>query len=86
MYYGIGTGKNADHAVRWYRKAAKRGHAEAQHCLADSYVTGEGVKKNRRWAKHWCQKALKGGYVDAQKALKGLDLYNFWQIKIKLSV
>ena len=48
QYY---EGKDIDYtkSVRWLRKAAKQGHAEAQFHLGGSYAQGEGTKKN--WTK-----------------------------------
>ena len=33
-------------AVRWYRKAAEQGHAEAQYNLGSCYDNGDGVAKD----------------------------------------
>ncbi len=38
--------KNAKAAVKWYSLTSDQGYAEAQFCLAEAYIQGEGVPKN----------------------------------------
>ena len=45
--------KNAAEAVKWYRKAAEQGDAEAQYNLGVMYDKGEGVPKNNVEAYKW---------------------------------
>jgi len=56
-------------AVKWYRKAAEQGHAEAQHNLARMYSRGEGVEKDYAEASRWYLKAAEQGLLYAQSAL-----------------
>ena len=37
-----GDPQNDAEAVKWYRRAAEKGHAQAQHNLGDLYQTGRG--------------------------------------------
>ena len=43
---GNGVPKDSAEAAKWYRKAAVRGHAEAQYNLGVMYAEGEGVPKD----------------------------------------
>jgi TPR repeat protein len=47
-YYNNGNYKKA---VKWYRKAAEQGVAEAQCNLGNMYINGEGVKQDLSKAK-----------------------------------
>ena len=67
-------GKLAD-AVKWFRKAAERGHAEAQFALGACYCDGEGVEKNQTEAVKWFRKAAEQGQKEAQFYL-GQSYYN----------
>ena len=55
MAYGEGKGVPQDYAeaVKWDRKAADQGHAEAQYNLSVAYEKGEGVPKNYVSAHVW---------------------------------
>jgi hypothetical protein len=69
---GIGAAGNHTEAVKWYRKAAEQGNAEAQYKLGNSYYMGEGVKEDYDKAVKWYRKAAKQGYADAKRKLKYL--------------
>ena len=56
-------------AARWYMRAAEKGHAVAQHYLAELYVKGRGVPEDYTEAVKWQRKAAEQGYAKAQKAL-----------------
>ena len=53
-------------AVKWYRKAALRGDADAQFNLGVCYAKGEGVEKDEVEAVKWYRKAALQGHADAQ--------------------
>lgn len=53
-------------AVKWYRKAAACGHAEAQKCLGECYEYGRGVEFNDFEAYNWYGRAAEKGNVIAQ--------------------
>ena len=44
-------------AVKWYRKAAEQGNADAQKALGRMYENGKGVKQDDREAAKWFRKA-----------------------------
>jgi hypothetical protein len=46
-------------AVKWYRKAAEQGHAEAQYNLGCGYANGQGVGKDIVEAYAWFSMAAK---------------------------
>ena len=66
--YG-GAMSNEQTAVRWYRKAAERGHAAAQRELGSMYSEGVGVAKDDSEAVRWFRKAAGQGDACGQNAL-----------------
>lgn len=60
-------------AVKWYRKSAERGYAEAQYRLGFLYEYGRGVPKDIKEAHSWYKKAAAQGDISAKTALKYLD-------------
>jgi hypothetical protein len=68
-------------AVKWYKKAAEQGDANAQIGLASCYFIGNGVTNDTTEAAKWIQKAAEQGNADAQFRLalcyeneKGVDM------------
>ncbi len=57
---------NLKEAMESYRKAAEKGHAEAQNSLGIMYFLGQGVKEDHKEAVKWCRKAAEQGYPQAQ--------------------
>jgi len=53
-------------AVKWLRKAADQGYAEAQSELGSMYFNGQGVPKNGEEAGMWFLKAAEQGHAVAQ--------------------
>jgi S1-C subfamily serine protease len=53
-------------AVRWFRKAAEQGHAQAQSDLGTSYAEGHGVPQDFRESFTWWRKAAAQGNLGAQ--------------------
>jgi len=43
---GLGIAQDFNKALKWYRKAAEQGDAEAKFRLALSYDSGEGVSQD----------------------------------------
>ena len=68
-YYDNG---NYTEAVKWFRKAAERGDADAQFMLGTFYENGEGVPQDYQEAVKWYRKAAEQGNADAQFLLGGL--------------
>ena len=60
-------------AVRWYRKAADQGDADAQGKLGVTYQQGRGVAQSDVEAVRWWQKAADQGNAGAQ-AMVGMNL------------
>ena len=65
---------NYAEAVKWYRKAAEQGHAEAQYALGYSYQYGHGVAQDDEEAATWYRKAAEQGHEAARQELQDLDL------------
>jgi TPR repeat protein len=59
----IGVPKNLVEAVKWFRKAAENGHAQAQYVLGKSYHAGEGVPEDQVEAFKWWRKAAEQGHA-----------------------
>ena len=51
VMYALGEGvpENDTEAVKWFRKAAEQGYADAQYYLGDVYYFGEGVPLDEVW-------------------------------------
>ncbi len=67
--------KNYTEAVKWYRKAAEQGYADAQCNLGYCYKQGNGVTKDYAEAVKWFRKAAEQGDAVAQLNL-GNCYYN----------
>ena len=63
---------NYAEAVKWFRKAAEQGHADAQYHLGWCYRKGEGVPQDTAEAVKWWRKAARQGNFRAQYWLKDL--------------
>lgn len=60
-------------AVKWYRKAAEQGYANAQYNLGWCYDLGRGVARDYVEAAKWYRKAAAQGHSTAQIALERLE-------------
>jgi hypothetical protein len=56
--------------VRWYRKSAEQGFAQAEYNLGYMYYYGHGVPRDRVEANDLFQKAAAQGNEDARTALE----------------
>ncbi len=56
-------------AARWFRRAAERGHAEAQYHLGLMYLNGQGVRQAYDAAAHWLRESAEQGHDLAQRNL-----------------
>ncbi|MGB2118981.1 MAG: tetratricopeptide repeat protein [Porticoccaceae bacterium] len=71
MYeFGNGVSENDAEAVKWYKKAADQGHADAQFNLGVMYGNGEGVPESYVRAYVWLSMAKTQGYENAKKAVE----------------
>lgn len=68
-YNGIGFPKDEAEAVKWFRKAAEKGHAKAQYNLGLCYFQGHGVEENGPEAGEWFLKAAEQGLAASQHNL-----------------
>ena len=67
---GQGVAEDKAEAAKWYRKAAERGHAQAQSNLGRSYDNGEGAAKDEVEAVKWDRRAAEQNHADAQYVCK----------------
>jgi hypothetical protein len=65
--------KDSVEAIKWYRKAAEQGYANAQYELGWMYDSGNGVPMDSAEAVNWYRKAAEQGHADAQDNLG--DMY-----------
>ena len=56
-------------ALRWYRRAAERGHAESQYHLGLMYLNDQGVRHAYDTAARWLREAADQGHPRAQRNL-----------------
>lgn len=58
--------KDYAEAVKWFYRAAERGHVNVQYKLGYMYYFGKGAPKNYVEAAKWLRKAAEQGHVKAQ--------------------
>ena len=66
---GDGVPKNNAEAVKWWRKAADQGDANAQFQLGSMYAAGDDVPEDGEEAVRWYRLAAEQGDVSAQLRL-----------------
>jgi TPR repeat protein len=64
----------ATQAIKWCKKAADQGDAEAQCQLGNSYLNGLGVTINKEEAIKWFKKSAEQGNIDAKNKLTELGI------------
>jgi len=65
----FGLRRDATLAADWYRKAAEKGHREAQFKLGECYFHGQGVSQNHEEAVRWYLKSSQADLAEAQTML-----------------
>lgn len=55
--HGLGGKKDVQAALKYYRRAAKLGDADAQNAIGFLYDTGRGVRQSYKRALKWCMPA-----------------------------
>ena len=55
--------------MRWYRRAAEQGLADAQYNLGVTYIIGKGVPQDYAEAVYWFRQAVEQGHAAAQYSL-----------------
>ena len=63
---GKAVAQNYAEALKWFRKAGKRGNDEAWKNIGWTYAFGQGVPKNYPKAFYWFRKSAEHGNADAQ--------------------
>ena len=63
------TDEKYPEALKWYRKAAEKGHIEAQYLLGRCYSEGISVKIDMAEAVKWFRKSAERGYAPAEYSL-----------------
>jgi hypothetical protein len=71
---GHGVSKNEAEALKWYRKAAESGSAQAMNWMGVTYRDGRGVAKNGAEADKWIRKAAALGDKDAKAYLQKAEV------------
>jgi hypothetical protein len=72
-----------DDALKWYEKAAKKKHADAQFRLGEYYDHGKGVQQDYKKAANWYDKAAKQGHREALYQLSQCYKYG-WGVRQNL--
>lgn len=75
LYGRLSDKKNPQEAVRWLKKSAEQGFAEAQYRLADCYMYGRGTEKNAQEAFALYTEAAESGLDKAMTELAKCYLY-----------
>ena len=70
---GQGVPQDYEEAVKWYSRAAEKGHAYAQHNLGVMYATGQGVAKDYIEAHKWLNLAAAQGNKEAREKRDAID-------------
>jgi len=63
-------------AAVWYRRAAERGHSDAQYNLGFMYLLGEGVQQDAEAGVRWLKSAADHGDETSLRLLA--DVYREW--------
>jgi TPR repeat protein len=66
---GYGVAQDGVEAVKWYRKAAEGGFAEAQNQMARCYWWGSGVKKDNNEVAKWYRRSAEQGNAVGEAGL-----------------
>ena len=69
----MGVPEDKETAVWWYRRAAERGHKEAQCTLAVCYARGIDVPRDNAEAVNWLRKAAVQGNGQAIEMLQMIE-------------
>ena len=71
LFHGRGVPEDKKEGVRWWKKAAEQGHAEAQFILGMTYTTGgDSIPENQAEAKRWLKMAANQGHSNARTMLR----------------
>lgn len=70
---GLGVERDTGLGIRWIRKAADHGHAQAQYFLGVLYAGGHNVDKDPAEAYKWLSLSAERGYPRAKPAIRKLE-------------
>lgn len=71
----FGVPENPGEALKWYRKAAENGHAQAQYLMGKRYHSGKEVPEDHSQAVKWWRKAAEQGHPESQFNLGVMCFY-----------
>ena len=74
-FHGEGVPQSDAEALRWLRKAADQGNAEAQYGIGYMYHNGKGVPQSDAEALRWNLLSAKQGYAKAQSNIGTMYYY-----------
>jgi TPR repeat protein len=74
--------KDSVQAVQWYRRAAERGHADAQYNLGFMYLLGEGVQNDPEEGLRWLRLAAAQGDGSAMRLMADLYHNGFYGVPV----
>jgi len=80
FFDGNGVRKSEKEAMKWWRRAAEKGNADAQYMLGYLYEYGYG---DMRKAEKWFRKSAKNGNIRAKDALTNLNNYFIYEEEMK---
>ncbi|MDQ3649780.1 MAG: hypothetical protein M3458_05765 [Acidobacteriota bacterium] len=72
--------KNEVEAVKWYTRAAERGHAQSQYDLGFMLALGEGTGKDVAKGLWWMEQAVANGYDYAARLLSDVYEENLFDV------
>ena len=72
---GIGAPKNPEKGAKWLMRAAKGGHAQAQHTLGVLFFDGYGVGRDLVEAYKWLTLSSKAGYLKSTKLRQKIKVH-----------
>ena len=72
MSWGRGVEQDFALAMKWYRRAADQGLANAQYNVGWLYANAVGIPRDENEAARWYQLAAENGHADANAAIEAL--------------
>jgi TPR repeat protein len=74
--------KDPAKGAEWYRKAAERGHSDAQYNLGFMYILGEGVLADVDEGLRWLHRSADQNEVDACRLLADLYRHGYYEVPL----
>jgi TPR repeat protein len=76
--------KDPTQAVEWYRKAAERGHPDAQYNLGFMYLLGEGLSSDPEVGLRWLRRSADQGEGIAFRLLADLYRHGYYGVPLDI--